>query len=83
MNSSYFHPAAKKIGYSPLKFGCYCSVGLLNEKYVFEILTGICDAPEYYPISKDEFDDFDNWKDNTEHVVKEIKNRKCIYSSYK
>jgi hypothetical protein len=45
MNSPYLHPAAKKIGYSPMKFGCYCSAGLLHEEYVFEILTGICDAP--------------------------------------
>ncbi|GEM_PF-3728405 len=63
MNSPYFHPSAKIIGYSPIKFGNYCSVGFLQEEYVLEILVGICDAPEYYPISQEEFDAFGAWKE--------------------
>ncbi|WP_435921382.1 hypothetical protein [Paenibacillus sp. DYY-L-2] len=49
--------------YNMLKEGRYQSVGILEEKYVFEIKTGIADVPEYYQITKEEFDTYDLWKD--------------------
>lgn len=68
--------------YKMLKEGPYSSVGIFAEQYAFEILTGICDVPEYYPITKEEFDTYDEWKENYDKVVRDIKNRKLIYSSY-
>lgn len=69
--------------YKMLKEGPYSSVGIFAEQYAFEILTGICDVPEYYPITKEEFDTYDEWKENYDKVVRDIKNRKLIYSSYR
>ena len=69
--------------YKMLKEGPYSSVGIFAEKYAFEILTGICDVPEYYPITKEEFDTYDEWNENYDKVVRDIKNRKLIYSSYR
>ncbi|NWL86537.1 hypothetical protein DMN77_02855 [Paenibacillus sp. 79R4] len=69
--------------YKRLKEGPYSSAGIFGEQYAFEILTGICDVPEYYPITKEEFDTYDEWKENYDKVVSEIKNRKLIYSSYR
>lgn len=59
------------------------SVGTIGGQYCFEILTGICDVPEYYPISKEEFDSFDTWKSDTEKIVKDIKNRRVLCSAYR
>ena len=69
--------------YKMLKEGPYSSVGIFAEQYAFEILTGICDVPEYYPITKEEFDTYDEWNENYDKVVRDIKNRKLIYSSYR
>lgn len=69
--------------YKMLKKGDYLSVGILGEQYCFEILTGVCDIPEYYPITKEEFDTFDEWKNNTDKIVKDIKNRELLGSGYK
>lgn len=68
--------------YKMLKKGVYLSVGMLEEQYCFEILTGICDVPEYYPITKEEFDTFDEWKDSYDKIVKDIKNRRLLCSAY-
>jgi hypothetical protein len=68
--------------YEMLKKGDYLSVGMLEGQYCFEILTGICDIPEYYPITKEEFDTFDEWKNNADKIAKDIQNRKIIHSGY-
>lgn len=69
--------------YLPIKTGNYCSVGTIDGFYVFEILTGICNAPEYYEISENEFHSFDTWKEDHNFIVGEIKNRICVASAYK
>jgi len=69
--------------YKMLKTGDSLSVGILEERYCFEILTGICDIPEYHPITKEEFDTFDEWKNNTDKIVKDIKNREILCSAYR
>lgn len=71
--------------YKRLKEGPYQSVGILEGVYVFEILTGIADTPEYYRITKEEFDTYEQWK--TEWITDlktlyTIVNRKCICSGY-
>lgn len=69
--------------YKALKQGDFCSVGFHEGQYCFEILTGIFDLPEYYPIAKEEFDTFDEWKADTVKIVTDIKNRTLLYSAYK
>lgn len=42
--------------------GCYCSVGKFGDHiYAFEVLTGVCDIPEYHHITREEFDAFETW----------------------
>ncbi len=68
-----------------LKEGPYQSVGILEDMYVFEILTGITDTPEYYRITKEEFYSYDHWKNEWITDLKTlytIVNRKCIASGY-
>ena len=48
-----------------------------------KILTGICNIPEYYPISKEEFDTFYKWKNDMDKVIYDVKNRKLLCSGYK
>lgn len=69
--------------YKIMKIGNYCSVGMIGKEYAFEILTGIGNIPEYYPISKEEFNTFDKWRNDIDKIVKEIKNRKLLCSGYK
>lgn len=69
--------------YEMLKKGDFLSVGMIEGQYCFEILTGFCNIPEYYPITKEEFDTFDGWKSNTGKIVKDIKNREILCSGYK
>ncbi len=69
--------------YKVLKEGCFQSVGMIGDIYVYEILTGVAFAPVYYQIMKDEFDTFEKWQDNTEFVIGDIHNRKSICSAYK
>jgi len=69
--------------YKRIKIGNYCSAGMFNKKHAFEILTGICNIPEYYPISEEEFDTFDKWKNDIDKIVKDIKNRNLLCSGYK
>ncbi|GGH36024.1 hypothetical protein [Paenibacillus segetis] len=71
--------------YKRIKVGPYQSVGILEGLYVFEILTGIADVPEYYRITKEEFDSYDQW--NTEYITDlktlfTIVNRKCVCNGY-
>lgn len=72
--------------YKVLKKGRYQSVGILENTYVFEIKTGIADVPEYYRITKKEFDTYDQWKDEwitDKKTIYTIVNRKCFCSAYK
>ena len=48
--------------YEMKKKGQFQSVGMFgNNIYAYEILTGFCCVPEYYQITKDEFDTFEKW----------------------
>ena len=69
--------------YIRIKPGDYCSVGTIDGIYVFEILTGFCDTPEFHEITVDEFDNFEEWKSDTDFIVREIKNREVICSGYR
>jgi len=68
--------------YKMLKTGNYQSVGTIGNIYVYEVLTGFTDAPEYYQITKDEFDNYEEWKDKIDLIVKNIHNRQCLCSAY-
>ncbi|WP_066498275.1 hypothetical protein [Abyssisolibacter fermentans] len=68
--------------YERKKAGNYLSVGIFGKQFAFEILTGFCDTPEYYPISKEEYDSFDEWKEDVSKMP-EIKNRKILCSGYR
>jgi hypothetical protein len=65
----------------------YQSVGMFGDEiYAYEILTGFASIPEYYQITKQEYDTFDQWKDqNTGEldIMYEIHNRKPLCSAYK
>ena len=61
--------------YKSIKLGNYCSVGKINNRYAFKIITSANSIPEYYPISKEEFDTFEEWKNDIGKIVKDIKNR--------
>ncbi len=67
--------------YEYLKIGQMLSVGMIDEHYVMEILTGPTCIPEFFPISKEEFDSFDEWKGDCKFIVEEIKNRECVASA--
>ncbi|MFD0671910.1 hypothetical protein [Cohnella sp. GCM10027633] len=69
--------------YKRIKLGQYQSVGMFSEYYAYEVLTGFADVPEYYQITKDEFESFELWQNSESFVVGKIKNRKCICSAYK
>ncbi len=47
----------------------------LKNSYLISIPMGICNVPEYYYISKEEFDTFDEWKNDTAKIL-EIQQRK-------
>lgn len=47
----------------------------IRDVYFITVPMGICDVPEYFHISKEEYDDFDNWKNNDKKII-EIQNRK-------
>lgn len=51
----------------------FCAV-TLKDAYMISIPMGICDVHEYFYISKDEFDTFDEWKDDTAKIM-EIEQR--------
>jgi len=70
--------------YNRLKYSNnYSSVGLINKQYVYEILTGVCDVPEYYPITREEFDTFEDWEDDEIFVVNTIKNRTLLAGGWR
>ena len=52
----------------------FCAL-MLNERYMISVPMGFCDIPEYFYISKEEFDSFDDWKDDTNKIL-EIQNRR-------
>ena len=57
MNKKYNHEGCLR-----LKIGeGYVSVGKFGNDYACEILTGVCNLPEYYPITLDEFNTFEKW----------------------
>lgn len=69
--------------YQPLKIGeNLCSVGKFGVYYAFEILTGAACAPEYYQITKAEFDAFPNWEHRLDEVIQNVKCRKCLCGAY-
>lgn len=66
-----------------IKTGDYLGAGMIEGQYCFEVLTGFCNIPEYYPITKEKFNAFDEWKSSTDKIVKDIKNGKILCSGYK
>ena len=54
----------------------FCAV-MLNDLYFISVPMGICDIPEYFYISKEEFESFNDWKEDTAKII-EIQNRKMI-----
>jgi hypothetical protein len=56
--------------YRELKTGCSSgfSAGIINSQYAISVPMGICDVPEYYPISKEEFDTFLDWIENNKNL---------------
>lgn len=68
--------------YKTIKKGIYDNVGFHEGRYCYEVLTDIFDLPAYFPITKEEFDTFDEWKNDTNKIVKDIQNRPHLYSAY-
>lgn len=72
--------------YVRLKFGKYQSAGKFGDNlYLYEVLTGVTDSPEYHQISKEEFDSFETWTQEYISDLKklyEIMNRPVICSGY-
>ena len=73
--------------YKRLKVWDYQSVGMFGDNiYAYEVLTGFADIPEYYQITREEFDTYDVWKTETPGdlgILYEIVNRKPLCSAYK
>lgn len=68
--------------YHCIKLGSYFSIGKFGENlYCLENLTGFASAPEYHKITKEEFDSFEEWKNNKE-IIFEIICRPAFCSSY-
>jgi hypothetical protein len=61
---------------SIIKKGSWSGFGAiaLRNSYLISIPMGICDVPEYFYICKDEFDSFDEWKDDAAKLM-EIERR--------
>jgi len=51
----------------------FAAVSLYGKHYI-SVPMGICDIPEYFEISKGEYDDFESWKNDTDMILK-IQNR--------
>ncbi|MEW4372381.1 hypothetical protein [Paenibacillus kandeliae] len=72
--------------YVRVKKGPYQSVGTFGDDiYVYEVLTGVADSPEYHQISKEEFDSFDDWVQTHGKDMKkfyEVVNRPVLCSGY-
>lgn len=73
--------------YNRIKDGKCQSVGSFgNAIYAYEVLIGACNIPEYYQITKDKFDTFDEWKGQTPTdlgIVYDIVNRVPLCSGYR
>lgn len=73
--------------YKRLKDWNYQSVGMFgNAIYAYEVLTGFADIPVYYQITKEEFDAYEDWKEETPGdlgILYEIVNRKPLCSAYR
>jgi hypothetical protein len=69
--------------YKRMKQGQDQSVGVLGEYFVYEVLTGFANVTEYFQITNDEFETFEQWQNNAAFIVGKIHNRKCICSGYK
>lgn len=67
--------------YEMRKKGDYNSVGIdkVRDEYVFENLEGICYAPTYYAITKEDYELFPYWPRNK---LYEVLNRGCLCSHY-
>jgi hypothetical protein len=56
----------------------FCAV-VLYDTYMISIPMGICDVPEYFFISKEEYDTFEEWKDVTSKIIEiETRNNKIV-----
>lgn len=69
------------------KKGQYESVGIFGDSiFAYEYLTGACCVPEYIQITKEEYDTFEQWKNES---IKdfgkkyEVHNRIALCSAYK
>jgi len=54
-----------------VKNGDWCGffVVSVGDKYFMVVPMGICDVPEYFPIDKDEFTNFDKWKNDDKKII--------------
>ena len=72
--------------YKRIKIGNCQSVGTFGDNiYAYEVLTGICNIPEYYQITEAEFKAFDEWKNETPSdlgILYDIVNRVPLCSGY-
>ena len=72
--------------YNRLKIGNSQSVGMFGNKiYAYEILTGFANIPEYYQITEEEFDTYEEWENEIPGdlgILYEIVNRKALCSGY-
>lgn len=77
----------KYTDYKMIKQYGYQSVGMFGDEiFAYEVLTGVCNIPVYYQITKYEYNTFDSWKDeSTEELgtMCEIHNRRALCSAYK
>jgi hypothetical protein len=54
----------------------FCAIAL-HDSYMISIPTGIADIPEYFEITKEEFDTFEEWRNNEPKII-EIENREGL-----
>lgn len=73
--------------YKRIKMGNFISVGMFGDNiYACEVLTGICDIPGYHQITEDEFNEFEDWKNEKITDFKtlyEVLNRTELCSGYR
>lgn len=57
---------------SIVKKGTWSGFGAIafNNQYMICVPMGVADIPEYFHITKDEYDTFDDWKDNSAKIIK-------------
>ena len=54
----------------------FCAAAV-HDSYMICVPMGICDIPEYLSITKEEFDTFEEWKNNESKIL-EIENRQGL-----